>query len=71
MNQQEMKDKPTNTRKPHRVRLPGFVLDEDIGLGDMIKHATSSVGIRPCGDCTKRAAMLNSWIVFSGRHPTR
>lgn len=57
-------------KPPHRVRLPGFVPDEDIGLGDVIKSATSSVGIRPCGDCTKRAAALNSWIVLSGRHHT-
>jgi hypothetical protein len=56
-------------RKPYRVRLPGFVSDEDIGLGDAIKRATSTVGIRPCGNCERRAAALNRWMVFSGRHP--
>jgi hypothetical protein len=71
LNQQEMDDSPTKRGKPHRVRLPRFVVDEDIGLGDTIKHATSSVGIRPCGGCTKRAEMLNRWIVFSGRRPSR
>jgi hypothetical protein len=56
-------------RKPYRVRLPGFVSDEDVGLGDAIKRATSTVGITPCGDCGRRAAALNRWMVFSGRHP--
>jgi hypothetical protein len=56
-------------RKPNRVRLPGFVSDEDVGLGDAIKRATSMVGIRPCGGCDGRAAALNRWFVFSGRRP--
>jgi hypothetical protein len=56
-------------REPYRVRLPGFVSDEDVGLGDAIKRATSTVGIRPCGGCGRRAAALNRWMVFSGRHP--
>jgi hypothetical protein len=56
-------------RQPYRVRLPGFISEEDIGLGDIIKHATSAVGIQPCGGCTKRAAMLNRWFVFSGKRP--
>jgi hypothetical protein len=54
-------------REPYRVRLPGFITDEEIGLGDVIKRATSAFGIRPCDDCAKRAAMLNRWMVFSGR----
>ena len=55
-------------RKPYRVRLPGFVADEDVGLGDAIKRATSTVGITPCGGCGRRTAALNRWMVFSGRH---
>jgi hypothetical protein len=58
-------------RQPYRVRLPGFIRDEDIGLGDVIKHATSAIGISPCDDCAKRAAMLNHWMVFSGRRPSK
>lgn len=27
-------------REPHRVRLPGFISDEEIGLGDVIKRVT-------------------------------
>ena len=52
-------------RQPYRVRLPGFVKEEEVGLGDVIKHATSSAGIRPCGGCLGRAATLNRWMVFT------
>jgi hypothetical protein len=50
---------------PHRVRLPGFLIEQDIGLGDAIKHVTYAMGIKPCGGCEKRAAALNRWIRFS------
>ena len=52
-------------RKPYRVRLPGFIAEE-VGLGEVIKRATSTVGIKPCGGCQRRAAALNRWLVFSG-----
>ena len=52
---------------PHRVRLPGFIVDTEVGLGDVIKRATSLAGIRPCGSCLERAASLNRWVVFTGR----
>ena len=55
-----------SAREPHRVRLPGFISDEDIGLGDVIKRITYAVGIKPCGGCEQRAAALNRWMVFSG-----
>src|SRR5262245_52531668 len=55
--------------QPYRVRLPGFITEEDIGLGEVIKRATSAVGLQPCGGCTKRAALLNRWFVFSGKRP--
>ena len=54
-------------RPPHRVRLPGFIPDEEIGLGDVITRATSYVGITPCGGCQRRAAALNRRVVFTGR----
>ena len=56
-----------NERQPYRVRLPGFISEEDVGLGDVIKRATYAVGIKPCGGCKRRAAALNRWMVFSGR----
>jgi hypothetical protein len=51
----------------HQVRLPGFVPDESIGLGDVVKRLTSTAGVRPCGGCADRAQRLNSWLVFTGR----
>ena len=69
MNETAVKRKSTDASasQPYRVRLPGFVTDQDIGLGDVIKRATSAVGVRPCDDCARRAARLNQWLVFSGR----
>jgi hypothetical protein len=59
---------PERREQPsHRVRLPGFVVDEEIGLGDVIKQVTSYFGIRPCGGCERRASALNRWISFTGR----
>jgi len=52
-------------RRPHRVRLPGFLIEKEIGLGDAIKRVTYAVGIRPCGGCEKRAAALNRWMHFT------
>lgn len=52
-------------RLPLRLRLPGFVTDTEIGLGDVIRRATSYVGIKPCGGCESRAAALNRRVVFS------
>jgi hypothetical protein len=51
----------------YRVRLPGFVGDEDIGLGDAIKRVTLAFGIRPCGGCERRASALNRRFVITGR----
>jgi len=59
-------NKPKPRRQPHRVRLPGFVSDQEIGLGDVIKRATYAMGIKPCGGCERRAAALNQWMTFSG-----
>ena len=53
--------------EPYRVRLPGFVSEKDVGLGDFIKRVTRAVGIKPCGGCARRAAALNRRMVFSGK----
>ena len=53
--------------QPYRMRLPGFVRDEDIGLGDLVKRTTVSLAIKPCGGCERRAAMMNRWLTFTGR----
>ena len=57
--------KKPSVREPHRVRLPGFLIDEDLGLGDAIKSVTYGIGITPCGGCERRAAALNRWMRFT------
>jgi hypothetical protein len=57
--------KPQPERQPRRVRLPGFLIQEEIGLGDAIKRATYAMGIQPCGGCQKRATALNRWMTFT------
>jgi hypothetical protein len=52
-------------RPTHRVRLPGFLIEKEVGLGDLIKKTTYAMGIQPCGGCEKRAAALNRWMTFS------
>jgi hypothetical protein len=52
-------------RGVHQIRLPGFLIEKEIGLGDVIKRATYSIGIRPCQGCERRAAALNRWMTFS------
>ena len=52
-------------RQVHRVRLPGFLIEEETGLGDAIKRVTYAMGIKPCGGCEKRAAALNRFMRFT------
>jgi hypothetical protein len=63
MSEEKTKSEP----QPYRMRLPGFVSDEEIGLGDAIKRMTYALGIKPCGGCERRAAALNRRFVFTGR----
>ena len=49
----------------HRMRLPGFIADEQIGLGDAIKRATAYLGIPTCAQCEQRSAALNRWMTFT------
>lgn len=51
--------------EPFRIRLPGFIRNEDIGLGDVVRRVTYAAGIRPCGGCDKRAAALNRRVMFT------
>jgi hypothetical protein len=52
-------------REPHRVRLPGFLIEEEIGLGDVIRKVTHIAGAAPCSGCERRATALNRWVRFS------
>jgi len=60
---------PTVTREteatPYKVRLPGFITGEEIGLGDVVTRLTYAMGVRPCGGCERRAAALSRWMVFT------
>lgn len=57
---------PRTIRPAHTIRLPGFVdVDQEVGLGDVIKRATSRAGINPCAGCRRRAAALNRWMTFT------
>ena len=58
---------PGESPQPHRVRLPRFLVKYEIGLGDVIKRLTSAMGIKTCVGCERRAALLNRWMVFSGK----
>jgi hypothetical protein len=62
------KDPPLDEQQqPRRVRLPGFIIDEEVGLGSVIQRATTYLGIQSCGGCERRAAALNKWLVFTNR----
>jgi len=58
----------TGKQAAHRVRLPGFITDEEIGLGDAIKRATTYFRMKPCGGCERRATVLNHWLAFTPRN---
>ena len=51
--------------RPRRVRLPGFITDEEVGLGDVVKRVTYAMGIKPCSGCERRAAAMNRRMVFT------
>ena len=34
------------------------------GLGDAIARVTTAVGVKPCGGCKERQAMLNRLVPF-------
>lgn len=64
----ETASKPrTANAQPHRVRLPGFLVEEEIGLGDAIMRVTYAMGINACSGCQRRAATLNRWMRISTR----
>jgi hypothetical protein len=66
--QQEARPDPRHggvSRTAHRMRLPGFLIDDDIGLGDAIKRITFAAGIKPCSGCDKRAESLNRRITLT------
>ena len=65
MVEKKRKNEPKPEPATHQVRLPGFLIEEEIGLGDVIKKTTYAMGITPCRGCEKRAAALNRWMTFT------
>jgi hypothetical protein len=43
----------------------------DKGLGDTIRRVTTRLGVRTCGSCQKRAAVLNRYFPYYHGEPTR
>ena len=52
-----------------RIRIPFRMQQPTIGLGDIVKRVTTSVGFRPCSGCQKRAEALNRMVQFTTRKP--
>lgn len=48
--------------RPIRIPVPG--LKASVGLGQVAKRVTAFAGIRTCGGCQRRAAMLDRRFVF-------
>ena len=48
------------------IKVP-FEMEEDVGLGEVIKRLTAALGVPSCGGCNHRAAALNERVVFRGR----
>jgi hypothetical protein len=53
------------------VRLPGFLLTEEVGLGDVVKRVTYKAGVKACPGCQRRATKLNGWLSFAPRSRPR
>jgi hypothetical protein len=49
----------------HSIRLPRFLVDEPVGLGQVVKRITKLIGVQPCGACEDRAARLDQWLSIS------
>jgi hypothetical protein len=60
-------EKDAKTHPEPKLRLPGFIREEEIGLGDLITRTAYAFGIRPCGGCQERAALMNRWVAFGRR----
>jgi hypothetical protein len=57
-------DQPPKNSSSNAPRLPPPADGEVRGLGDLIKRVTSAVGIAPCGNCDRRAEVLNRIMPF-------
>ena len=51
----------------HRVRLPSFLVPEPVGLGQVVKRVTKSMGVKPCTPCEQRAQRMDRWMRIEPR----
>ena len=54
-------------RVRHEVRLPRFLVNEPVGLGQVVKRITTAAGVEPCTPCEQRAARLDRWLRIQPR----
>ena len=52
----------TKIPRPIRIQVPG--VRRAVGLGQAVKRVTTSLGIRPCGGCHRRASALDRFVVL-------
>lgn len=62
--EEERRSEPGASR--WRLRLPWLKPDREVGLGDLFRRTTSSLGMRSCLGCEARGAAMNRWLRFSG-----
>ena len=53
--------------RPIRIQVPG--VRRVVGLGQAVKRVTTSLGIRPCGGCQRRARALDRFVVLAPPRP--
>jgi len=56
--------KPQSQPARFSVKLPGFIGEGEVGLGDVVRRTTYALAIKPCGGCEQRAAALNRFLSF-------
>ncbi|HEY7209611.1 MAG TPA: hypothetical protein VH477_05000 [Bryobacteraceae bacterium] len=68
MNEQSERQQAKPSRvPPYKINLPALITEDEVGLGDVVKRVTATIGFRSCAGCERRAATLNRWLAFTGR----
>jgi hypothetical protein len=56
----------TTSTSQRRVRVPGRLVDGELGAGSLLKRLSTRVGIPPCAGCEDRAKTLDDRLVLVG-----
>jgi hypothetical protein len=54
-----------------RIPIPFRTQQRAVGLGDVVKKVTTTIGFRPCSACQRRADLLNRMVQFTGKPKPR